>query len=170
MTTDTFTASLILPFPECYMASLVAQTVKHLPAMWETWVQSLGQEDPLEKEMATHSSTRAWKTPYMEESGGLPAMGSQRVRQHWVTSISECYMVGFIKYVAFPDWLLLFSNEHLWFLHVFSWLDSSLLLVFYFIILLLLSFIILVIIFHCLKVPIYLSFHLLKDIFVAFKF
>ena len=123
-----------MPFPECYMASLVAQTVKHLPAMWETWVQSLGQEDPLEKEMATHSSTRAWKTPYMEESGGLPAMGSQRVRQHWVTSISECYMVGFIKYVAFSDWLLLFSNEHLWFLHVFSWLDSSLLLVFYFII------------------------------------
>ena len=60
-------------------ASLVAQTVKRLPAMWETWVQSLGQEDPLEKEMATHSSTLAWKIPWMEEPGGLQSMGSQRV-------------------------------------------------------------------------------------------
>ena len=46
-----------------YRASLVAQTVKRLPTMWETWVWSLGQEDPLEKEMATHSSTLAWKIP-----------------------------------------------------------------------------------------------------------
>ena len=60
-------------------ASLVAQTVKRLPAMWETRVQSLGQEDPLEKEMATHSSTLAWKIPWMEEPGGLQSMGSQRV-------------------------------------------------------------------------------------------
>ena len=49
--------------------SLVAQTVKRLPAMWEIWIQSLGQEDPLEKEMATHSSTLAWKIPWMEEPG-----------------------------------------------------------------------------------------------------
>ena len=48
-------------------------------AMWETWVQSLGQEDPLEKEMATHSSTLAWKIPWMEEPGRLQSMGSQRV-------------------------------------------------------------------------------------------
>ena len=61
-------------------ASLVAQTVKHLPALWETWVRSLGQEDPLEKEMATHSNTVAWKIPWMEESGGLQSMGPQRVR------------------------------------------------------------------------------------------
>ena len=53
--------------------------VKHLPAMWETWVQSLGQEDPLEKEMATHSSPLAWKIPGTEEPGRLQAMGSQRV-------------------------------------------------------------------------------------------
>ena len=53
--------------------------VKHLPAMRETRVQSLGQEDPLEKEMATHSSTLAWKIPWMEEPGGLQSMGSQRV-------------------------------------------------------------------------------------------
>ena len=52
---------------------------KRLPAMLETWVQSLGQEDPLEKEMATHSSTLACKIPWMEEPGGLQSMGSQRV-------------------------------------------------------------------------------------------
>ena len=52
-------------------ASLVAQMVKPLPATRETWVQSLGQEDPLEKEMATYSSTLAWKIPWMEEPGGL---------------------------------------------------------------------------------------------------
>ena len=57
--------------------SLVAQTVKHLPTMWESRVQSLGQKDPLEKEMATHSSTLAWKIPRMEEPGELQFMGSQ---------------------------------------------------------------------------------------------
>ena len=51
--------------------SLVAQRVKRLPAMQETWVRSLGQEYPLEKKMATHSSTLAWKIPWMEESGRL---------------------------------------------------------------------------------------------------
>ena len=50
---------------------LVAQTVKRLPAMWETWVQFLGWEDPLEKEMATHSSTLVWKIPWTEEAGRL---------------------------------------------------------------------------------------------------
>ena len=59
--------------------SLVAQTVKHLPAMWEIQVLSLGQEDTLEKEMATHSSTLAWKIPWMEEPGRLQFMGLQRV-------------------------------------------------------------------------------------------
>ena len=53
--------------------------VKHLPTVWETWVQSLGQEDLLEKAMATHSSILAWKIPWMEESGRLQFMGSQRV-------------------------------------------------------------------------------------------
>ena len=60
-------------------ASLVAQTVKHLPAMQETWVRSLGWEDPLEKKMATHSSTLAWKITCMEEPGRLQSMWSQRV-------------------------------------------------------------------------------------------
>ena len=59
--------------------SLVAQTVKLLPTMWETWVRSLGREDPLEKEMATRSSTLAWKIPWTEEPGRLQSMGSQRV-------------------------------------------------------------------------------------------
>ena len=62
-----------------YGASLVAQTVKCLPTMWETWVQSLCQEDSLEKEMATCSSILAWKIPWMEEPGRLQSMGLQRV-------------------------------------------------------------------------------------------
>ena len=61
------------------MTSLVAQTVKRPSTMWETWVQSLGWEDPLEKEMAIHSSTLAWKTPWTEEPGRLQSMGSKRV-------------------------------------------------------------------------------------------
>ena len=61
------------------MASLVAQIVKHLPVMLETWVRSLGQEDILEKETATHSSTLAWKIPWTMEPGRLQSMGLQRV-------------------------------------------------------------------------------------------
>ena len=60
-------------------ASLVVQKVKNLPAMQETWVRFLGQEDPLEKGMATHSSILAWRIPWTEEPGGLLSMGSQRV-------------------------------------------------------------------------------------------
>ena len=56
-------------------ASLVVQRLKRLPAMWETWVQPLGWEDRLEKEMATHSSILAWRIPWMEELGGLQSMG-----------------------------------------------------------------------------------------------
>ena len=61
------------------MASLVAQTVKDLPAMQKTQVQSLGWEDPLEEEQATHSSILAWKIPWTEEPGGLQSMGLQRI-------------------------------------------------------------------------------------------
>ena len=57
---------------------LVAQVVKNLPAMQETWVQSLGQEDPLEKEMAIHFGILAWRIPWTEETGGLWFMGSQK--------------------------------------------------------------------------------------------
>ena len=68
--------------------SLVAQTVKRLSTMRETWVQSLGLEDPLEKEMATHSSTLARKIPRMEEPGGLQSKGSQRAGHDCETSLS----------------------------------------------------------------------------------
>ena len=61
------------------VASLVAQMVKRLPAMGETWVRFLGREDPLEKEMAIHSSTLAWKIPWTEEPDRLQSMESQRV-------------------------------------------------------------------------------------------
>ena len=57
----------------------MAQRLKRLPAMREIWVRSLGREDPLEREMATHSSILAWRIPWMEEPGGLQSMGSQRV-------------------------------------------------------------------------------------------
>ena len=66
-------------------SSLVAKRLKCLPLMRETWVRSLGQEDPLEKEMATHSSTLAWRIPWMEEPDGLQSMGSQRVGHNLAT-------------------------------------------------------------------------------------
>ena len=72
--------------------------VKHLPTMWETWVQPLGQEDPLEKEMETHSSTLAWKIPWMEEPGRLQSVGSQRVGHDRATSPSPSY-----ELMGFPD-------------------------------------------------------------------
>ena len=65
---------------------MVAQTVKCLPTMWETQVWSLGREDPLEKEMATHSGVLAWKIPWTEETGRLQSMGSQRIGHDWATS------------------------------------------------------------------------------------
>ena len=72
-------------------ASLIAQMVKRLSTMWETWVWALGREDPLEKEVAIHSSTIAWKIPWTEEPGRLQSMGSQRVRHDWATSLSLLY-------------------------------------------------------------------------------
>ena len=70
-------------------ASLAAQTVKNTAAVWETQVQSLGGEDPLEKGMATHFSILAWRIPRTEEPGGLLSMGSQRVRPDSATSLSS---------------------------------------------------------------------------------
>ena len=65
-------------------ASLVTQMVKNLPAMQETWVPSLGQEEPLEKDMAARSNILAWRIPWPEEPGGLQSMGSQRVGHWWM--------------------------------------------------------------------------------------
>ena len=64
-------------------ASLVSQSVKNLPAIWETQVWSLGQEGPLEKGMATHSSILAWRIPFTEEPSGLQSIESQRVKHDW---------------------------------------------------------------------------------------
>ena len=61
-------------------ASLVAQLIKNLPAIWKTWFRSLGWEDPLEEGIAAHSIILAWRTPWTEESGRLQSTGSQRVR------------------------------------------------------------------------------------------
>ena len=71
------------------MCNLVAQRIKRLPAMQETWVRSLGWEDPLEKEMATHPSVLAWRIPWTEEPGGLQSMGLQRVGHDWATSLTH---------------------------------------------------------------------------------
>ena len=93
-----------------FPTSLVAQTVKNLPAMWETWVWSLGWEDALEKEMATHSSTLAWQIRWTEESGGLKSMGSQRVRHNWVTNT---LLTAFLRKKSFSyvDFLIL---KYIW--------------------------------------------------------
>ena len=80
-------ATLCSPI-DCSPASPVAQMLKHLPAMRQTQIRSLGQKDPLEKEMATHSSTLAWKMPWTEEPGRLQSMGSQRIGHDWPTSLS----------------------------------------------------------------------------------
>ena len=72
----------------CISAFLVAQMVKSLPAVWKTWIQSLGQEDPLEKEIATHSSILDWKIPWKEEPGRLQSMGLKRVGHKRMTSVT----------------------------------------------------------------------------------
>ena len=78
-----------------YLVPLVAQLVKNLPAMKETQVPSLGQEDALEKEMTTHSSFLAWRIPWTDEPGGLQSMKSQRVGQDLVTSQHHVYIYIF---------------------------------------------------------------------------
>ena len=107
---------LLWLFMLSYGASLMAQTVKNLPAMRETWVQSPGWEDPLEKEMATHSSILAWRIPWTEEPGRLQSKGSKRAGQEWVTnttvSYTESFNVATVKLVnlflfvtsGFYDW------------------------------------------------------------------
>ena len=90
--------------------------VKCLPTMQETRVRSLGGEDPLEKEMATHSSTLAWKIPWTEVPGRLQSMGLQRVRHDWVTSLSfslvPLYILGsFVKNkVPIGSWIYLWAS------------------------------------------------------------
>ena len=78
-----------------FIGFVVAQMVKLLPAMRETQVQSLGWEDPPVKDMATHSSTLAWKISWVEEAGRLQSMGSQRVGHNWATSLTHTYHFTF---------------------------------------------------------------------------
>ena len=78
--------------------SLVAHMIKRLPAMLETQVLSLGQEEPLEKEMATHFSTLAWEIPWTEEPDRLQSMGLQRVRHDWMTTLQALCILSNINY------------------------------------------------------------------------
>ena len=91
---------------------MVAQTVKCLPTTWETRVQFLGQKDPLEKEMATHSNTVAWKIPWTEEPGRLQSMGSQRVGHDWANEMnwieSKCSPI-----ILQVLWVLFCDNPYL---------------------------------------------------------
>ena len=87
----------------------VAQTVKNLPAMQETQIQSLGREDPLEKGMATHSSIPAWRIPRTEEPGGLQSVGRQRVRHDWATNTTRVHDMFLPCYV----FILIINHHHL---------------------------------------------------------
>ena len=84
-------------FLSLWGTSLVAQKLKRLPAMQEIRVPSLGREDPLEKEMATHSSTLAWRIPWREDPGRLQSTGSQRVGHDWATSLTHSSQSWLIK-------------------------------------------------------------------------
>ena len=103
-------------YSEQYVWSfLEAKTVKNLPAMQETWVQSLGQKDTLGKGMATHSSILTWRIPWTEEPGGLQSTGSWRVRQDWATNtftficvihaVSRAFLQGWNKVLTLGTWL-----------------------------------------------------------------
>ena len=82
----------------------MVQMVKNLPAMWETWVQSQGGEDPLEEEMDTCSSILAWRNPWTEEPGRLQSMGLQRVGYDWVTNTSTLFALIFLLHFKPSTW------------------------------------------------------------------
>ena len=115
--------------------SLVTQRVKCLPAMWETWVRSLGREDPLEKEMATHSSTLAWKIPWMEEPGGPQLMGSQRVghdgatllcfHPFWWSYRFACVLLSFLNFNFFVIGVIIILSSF-FFIYPFTFLQCLL--------------------------------------------
>ena len=109
---------LILCHPVFLLPFLISQMVKNLPAMQETWVQSLVQKDPLEKGMATHSSILAWRIPWTEEPGRLQSMGSQRVRHDWVTfylrfSYNSLFCLCIYFFLLFSDFKHIVWNYHL---------------------------------------------------------
>ena len=115
-------------------ASLVAQMVKNLPVMWKTQVHSLGLEDPLEKEMATHSSILAWKIPWTEEPSRLQSMGSQRVRHDWVTNtftfiiymcVCVCVFVCVCIYIYIYIYIKLIKLPGFWIMYFFTFFSFS---------------------------------------------
>ena len=83
----------------------MAQKLKRLPAMRETWVWSLGREDPREKEMATHSSILAWRIPWTEEPGGLQSTGLQRVGHNWATSLHQRTIISRKEKALNTEWV-----------------------------------------------------------------
>ena len=97
-------------------ALLVAQMVKRLPTMWETRVRFLGWEDPLKKEMTTHSSILAWRIPWTEDPGRLQSMGLQRVGHDWVTSLHSLILLFQLSHLGKICYLnsIFFSNTHPW--------------------------------------------------------
>ena len=94
----------ILNIALCTWDFPIAQIIRKLPAMQKTWVQSLGQEDPLEKEVATHFSILAWRIPWTEDLGGLQSMGSQRGTHNWVTNTSLLYRYFWNPPTSAPSW------------------------------------------------------------------
>ena len=110
---DTNLFFLFVCFYFTYGYPLVAQTVKNLPAVQETQVQSLCWDDPLEKGMAIHSSILAWRIPWTEEPSGLQSMGSQRVGYNWGTTTTDGYL---IFSASFVEMIILSSTELTWYL------------------------------------------------------
>ena len=96
----------------------MAQRLKHLPGMQETGVRFLGQEDPLEKEMATHSSILAWRIPWTEEPGGLQSTDSRRVGHYWATSL-------FFPPFIFISWRLITLQYCSGFCHTLTWISHG---------------------------------------------
>ena len=92
-----------------YLVILVTQMVKNPPAMWETWVRSLGWEHPLEKCIATHSSIQAWRIPWTEEPGGLLSMGLQRIKHDWASKHSIYSIHPSIHLSIYPS---IYSSIH----------------------------------------------------------
>ena len=107
----------MLRFYKYNWASLVAQTVKNLPVMQETWVWSLVQEDPLEKEMATHSIILAWRSPWTKQPGGLQSMGLHRVRHDWVTNTFTHFATSLlwseVVLLSFPEGILHYHSSRM---------------------------------------------------------
>ena len=104
-------------------ASLVIQRGRRLPAVQETRVRSLGQEDPLEKEMATHSSILAWRIPRMKKPGRLQSMGSQRIGHDWAASLSLSVDVC-IQWVVLLTSIFIFLNTLIKFTSLPAWSDN----------------------------------------------